>query len=57
MISTIIKHVNIWLSLYQLHLIMENKCNLIVMVIMITLSILIMIYDSNKDKINQSILD
>ena len=57
MISTIIKNVNIWLSLYQLHLMTENKCNLFVMVIMITLSILIMIYDSNKDKINQSILD
>ncbi len=50
MLSTIIKHINIWLSLYQLHLIMNNKCNLIVMIIMITLSILIMMYDSNRDK-------
>ena len=50
MVSTIIKHINIWLSLYQLHLIMNNKCNLIVMIIMITLSVLIMMYDNNRDK-------
>lgn len=50
MISTVIKHVNILLSVYQLHLIMNNKCNLLIMIFMITLSVVIMMYDNNNDK-------
>lgn len=50
MLSTILKNINIWLSIFQLHLIMNEEYNLIVMLVITTLSIIIFMYDSGKDK-------